>query len=247
MTTNHRLKGKLALVSGVTSGIGAATVQALLAEDMRVIGVGRDAARLDVAARGFGGAFRPLLADLAAPEARKRALRELEALAEEPLSLLVNNAAECLYDSPLDVPAERLARLFEINVTAALELTQAAARRMQPGGHIINVSSVVARHLPAAKFGPYAASKAALDCLSEALRLELHPRGIQVSTVSPGLVDTPIYDKVQGFERARQKIREQVPTWLTAQDVASAIVWVATRPAHLVVSELSLLPSAQAR
>jgi NAD(P)-dependent dehydrogenase (short-subunit alcohol dehydrogenase family) len=247
MTTDHRLKGKLALVTGVTSGIGAATVQALLAEGMRVIGVGRDAARLDAAARGFGGAFRPILADLAVPAARQRALAELEGLAEEPLSLLVNNAAECLYDSPLEVPAERLARLFEINVTAALELTGAAARRMQPGGHIINVSSVVARHLPAAKFGPYAATKVALDCLSEALRLELHPRGIQVSTVSPGLVDTPIYDKVQGFERARQKIREQVPTWLTAQDVASAIVWVATRPPHLVVSELSLLPSAQAR
>jgi NAD(P)-dependent dehydrogenase (short-subunit alcohol dehydrogenase family) len=152
-----------------------------------------------------------------------------------------------LYDSPLDVPAERLSRLFEINVTAALELTQAVARRMQPGAQIVNVSSVVARHLPAAKFGPYAASKAALDCLSEALRLELHPRGIRVTTLSPGLVDTPIYDKVQGFERARQKIREQVPTWLTPQDVASAIVWVATRPPHLVVSELSLLPSAQAR
>ena len=111
----------------------------------------------------------------------------------------------------------------------------------------MNVSSVVARHLPSAKFAPYAASKAALDCLSEALRLELHPRGIHVSRIAPGLVDTPIYDKVDGFERAREKIREQVPTWLSAADVAEAIVWMASRPAHLVVSELSLLPSAQAR
>jgi len=245
--TTQRLQGKLALVTGVTSGIGAATVRALLGEGMRVVGIGRDAARLDAAARGFGGAFRPLLADLASSEARWRALNELQAFAEEPVSLLVNNAAECVYESPLEVPSERMARLFEINVTAALDLIQGVARRMPSGSQIINLSSVVARHLPAAKFAPYAATKAALDCLSEALRLELHPRGIQVSTVSPGLVDTPIYDKVQGFERARQKIREQVPTWLTAEDVASAIVWVATRPAHLVVSELSLLPSAQAR
>ncbi len=102
-------------------------------------------------------------------------------------------------------------------MTAALELTQRVARDMLPGAQIINVSSVVAQHLPSAKFAPYAASKIALDCLSEALRLELHPRGIHVSTVSPGLVDTPIYDKVDGFERARQKIKEQVPAWLTAE------------------------------
>jgi NAD(P)-dependent dehydrogenase (short-subunit alcohol dehydrogenase family) len=247
MSGSARLQGQLALVTGVTSGIGAATVRALLAEGMRVIGVGRDAERLEASARGFGGAFRPILADLAVPEARQKAFAELAGSAEEPVRLLVNNAAECLYDSPLDVPSARLSRLFEINVTAALELTQQLARSMSPGSHIINVSSVVARHLPAAKFAPYAATKTALDCLSEALRLELHPRGIHVSTVSPGLVDTPIYDKVEGFERARRKIREQVPAWLSAEDVAEAIVWIASRPPHLVVSELSLLPSAQAR
>lgn len=247
MTASARLQGQLALVTGVTSGIGAAAVRALLAEDMRVVGVGRDAERLAAAARGFGGAFRPLLADLALPEARQKAFAELANGTEQPVRLLVNNAAECLYDSPLEVPSARLSRLFEINVTAALDLTQQLARSMTPGSHIINVSSVVARHLPAAKFAPYAATKAALDCLSEALRLELHPRGIHVSTVSPGLVDTPIYDKVEGFERARRKIREQVPAWLTAEDVAEAIVWIASRPPHLVVSELSLLPSAQAR
>jgi serine 3-dehydrogenase (NADP+) len=247
MTTSPRLQGQLALVTGVTSGIGAATVRALLNEQMRVIGLGRDAARLAAAARGFGRQFRPILADLASPEARQRAFAELNFDAEGPIRLLVNNAAECLYESPLQVPAARLARLFEINVTAVIELTQHVARAMSPGAHIVNLSSVVAQHLPSAKFAPYAASKTALDCLSEALRLELHPRGIHVSTVSPGLVDTPIYDKVEGFERAREKIREQVPAWLTAEDVADAIVWVASRPPHLVVSELTLLPSAQAR
>jgi 3-hydroxy acid dehydrogenase / malonic semialdehyde reductase len=68
-----------------------------------------------------------------------------------------------------------------------------------------------------------------------------------VSTLAPGLVDTPIYDKVDGFERARAKLREQVPTWLTAEDVAETIVWMASRPSHCVVSELCLLPAAQAR
>jgi NADP-dependent 3-hydroxy acid dehydrogenase YdfG len=244
MSSDNRLRGKLALVTGVTSGIGAATVRALLGREMRVLGVGRDAQRLADASHELGGDFQPLLVDLADPAARRRALA---ALPEEPVQLLVNNAAECVYESPQQLPAERLSRLFEINVTAALELVQVVARRMLPGAQIINLTSVVARHLPAAKFAPYAATKAALDCLSEALRLELHPRGIHVSTVAPGLVDTPIYDKVSGFERAKQKIQEQVPVWLSAADVADAIVWIATRPAHLVVSDLSLLPSAQAR
>lgn len=239
-----RLEGKLALVTGVTSGIGAATVRALLAQGMRVVGVGRDRARLAEAARELGKGFTSVLADLAEPEARRRAFAEL---AEEPVQLLVNNAAECVYESPQELPPARLSRLFEVNVTAAIELTQVVARRMQPGAHVVNLTSVVARHLPAAKFAPYAASKAALDCLSEALRLELHPRGVHVSTVAPGLVDTPIYDKVSGFERVRTKLEEQVPVWLSAADVAEAIVWVATRPAHLVVSDLCLLPSAQAR
>lgn len=244
MTDGDRLQGKLALVTGVTSGIGAATVRALLARGMRVIGVGRDRERLARAAAELGPGFEPLLLDLAVPESRRSALLGLPS---EPVQLLVNNAAECVYESPQRLPVAQLSRLFEINVTAAIELVQTVAAKMQAGAQIVNVSSVVARHLPSAKFAPYAASKAALDCLSEALRLELHPRGIHVSTVSPGLVDTPIYDKVEGFERARQKIREQVPTWLSSEDVAEAIVWVASRPPHLVISELSLLPSAQAR
>lgn len=244
MTRAAPLEGQLAFVTGVTSGIGAATTRALLERGLRVVGVGRDAARLADAAHEFGPQFRPLLLDLADAEARREALAEL---GREPIRLLVNNAAECVYESPLDLPAERLSRLFEINVVGLMDLTRSVAQRMGAGSQIVNLSSVVAQHLPAAKFAPYAATKVALDCLSEALRLELHPRGIRVSSIAPGLVDTPIYDKVQGFQGARAKIREQVPTWLSAEDVAEAVLWVLDRPPHVVVSELCILPSAQAR
>jgi NAD(P)-dependent dehydrogenase (short-subunit alcohol dehydrogenase family) len=245
MTDRIRLQGKLALVTGVTSGIGAATVRALLAQEALVVGVGRDAQRLEAATRDFGPGFRPLQADLAVPEQRRRLIADLST--SRAPEIFISNAAECLYESPLDVPASTLSRLLEINVTAAIELTQAVAARMRPGAHIVQISSVVARHLPSAKFAPYAASKAALDCLSEALRLELHPRGIHVSTLAPGLVDTPIYDKVEGFERAREKIREQVPTWLSAEDVAETLLWMLSRPERVVVAEMVRLPSKQAR
>jgi serine 3-dehydrogenase len=244
MTNATSLEGQLAFVTGVTSGIGAATTRALLQAGMRVVGVGRDAARLSDAAHEFGARFQPLLLDLADAEARRRALSDL---GREPIRLLVNNAAECVYESALELAPERLARLFDINVIGLIEVTRAVTARMNSGAQIVNLSSVVAEHLPAPKFTPYAATKAALDCFSEGLRLELHPRGIRVSSIAPGLVDTPIYDKVQGFERARAKIREQTPTWLSAEDVAEAVLWVAMRPAHVVVSELCVLPSTQAR
>jgi len=239
-----RLTGKQALVTGVTSGIGLATVRALLAREMRVIGLGRDRERLARVTAELGPQFLPIVPDLADPEARQRALAEL---GSEPLQLLVNNAGECTFESLEQLPPAKLSRLFEINVTAVLDFVQATLPLLPSGSQIVNVSSVVARHLPSSKFAGYAATKCALDCLSEALRLELAPRGISVSTIVPGLVDTPIYDKVEGFERTRSKLREQVPTWLAAEDVAEAIVWIASRPAHVVVSDLTILASTQAR
>lgn len=243
--SSAELRGKLALVTGVTSGIGAATVSALLRHEVEVWGVGRDQARLELCVRELGPGFRALRCDLASALDRQSLTSELTRVRTP--DILINNAAECVYQSPLEVSPARLSRLFEINVTAALELVQAVAAAMRPGSQIVQISSVVARHLPAAKFAAYAATKQALDCFSEALRLELHPRGIRVSSLAPGLVDTPIYDKVEGFARAKLKIREQVPDWLKAEDVADTLIWMLSRPPHLVAADVSLLPSAQAR
>ena len=107
--------------------------------------------------------------------------------------------------------------------------------------------SVTARFLPGPKFAPYAASKAAVEHFTHALRLELAPRGIRVSLIVPGLVDTPIYDGLPDFARTRQKLVEQVPTWLRPDDVADAILWVVSRPTRVAVSELTLLPIQQTR
>jgi NADP-dependent 3-hydroxy acid dehydrogenase YdfG len=152
-----------------------------------------------------------------------------------------------VYESPLELPSERLERLFRTNVTAAMALVQAVVPRMEPGGHIVQISSITARHVPSARFAPYAASKLAVEELTNALRWELHPRGIHVSLIAPGLVDTPIYDKVPGFSKTRDKIRAQVPHWLAPADVADAIIWVLTRPSNVVVSELAIMPSQQTR
>jgi NADP-dependent 3-hydroxy acid dehydrogenase YdfG len=240
------LAGKLAVVTGATSGIGAALARRLITAGATVVGVGRRPEALADQVRAAEGRFVAVCADLADPDGRARALTAITALAPR-VDLLINNAGEAAYASPLELGAAGWHALFELNLHAALDLALGLAPMLAPGGHLVNVSSITARHVPSARFAAYAATKAALDRATEALRLELDPRGVHVTAIAPGLVDTPLYDKVSGFADARDRIARQVPRWLTAADVADAIVWIVTRPAHVVIAELVVLPLGQGR
>lgn len=240
------LKQRTAIVTGVTSGIGLATARTLHRLGAHVIGVGRNAERLDGVRVELSERFEGVCAQLDDHAERARVTARIATLTPGP-HVLINNAAECVYDSPLEVEQATLNRLFEVNVLAATELARAAAAVMTEGGHIVQLSSVTAHHVANAKFATYAATKSCVEQLTAALRWELHPRGISVTTLSPGLVDTPIYDKVEGFGDALAKLKRSVPRWLSADDVAETIAWVLTQPPHLVVSELVLLPKGQSR
>jgi NADP-dependent 3-hydroxy acid dehydrogenase YdfG len=237
---------KVAIVTGATSGIGAAVSSRLCADGATVIGIGRRSDALAAEAAHAEGRFIPVCADLADPRARGLAITEIKQRAPR-IDILINNAGEATYAAPLDLGAAGWHALFELNLHAAVELAVELAPRIAAGGHLVNVSSVTARFAPNARFAAYAATKGALDCATQALRLELDPLGVHVTSIAPGLVDTPLYDKVAGFAGARDKIARQVPRWLSAADVADAIMWVVTRPAHIVVAELVVMPSGQGR
>lgn len=240
------LRGKIVVVSGVTSGIGGALVPRLLDEGAIVAGVGRDAARLGALASGWGACVFPVVADLSSPEATQRACDDVLKRFDR-VDVVVNNAAECVYEAPLALPMDRWRSLLEVNLFSVIEMTRRFVERMPAGGHIVNVSSSTTRFLPNERFAAYALTKGALESWHGAIRLELEARRIKTTLVLPGLVDTPIYDKVAGFEKARGKLRESVPEWLAAGDVADAIVWTLCRPSHVAVGEITLFPVGQAR
>lgn len=244
--SERSLDGATAVVTGVTSGIGLALARRLAGAGATVVGLARSEPKLAAVAAELGARFRPVTVDLGAADARGRSFAAL-AGSLASVDLVVLNAAEVVYEPPTALPPARWRSLFEVNVLAGIELVHGLRPRLSRGGHVVCVSSVTARFAANARFSPYATTKAALERFCDGLRQELDPAGIKVSLVAPGLVDTPIYDKVAGFEKTRQKISEQIPTWLRADDVADAIVWLVTRPAHVVVSELSLLPQGQTR
>jgi len=241
-----QLAGRLAVVTGATSGIGAAVARRLCAEGATVVGLGRRSDALTAETVRAEGRFIPICADLADPRARGLAIAEIKERAPR-IDLLINNAGEAAYASPLELGAAGWHALFELNLHAAIELAVELAPRIARGGHLINLSSITARFAPNARFAAYAATKAALDRATEALRLELDPLGVHVTSLAPGLVDTPLYDKVAGFAATRDKIAKQVPHWLTPSDLADAILWIATRPPHIVIAELVVMPIGQGR
>jgi NAD(P)-dependent dehydrogenase (short-subunit alcohol dehydrogenase family) len=180
------------LVTGASSGIGEATALRLAHAGWRVLAgvrADKDGDRLRVAA---GGRLEPVMLDVTDPAAISAAS---ERLAEEPLHGLVNNAGTALA-MPLEfLPLDQLRRQLEVNLVGQVAVTQALLPNLRSArGRIVNVGSIAGRSsLPF--LGAYAASKHALEAVTDALRVEVGPFGIAVTIVEPGTIATPIWRK----------------------------------------------------
>lgn len=193
---------KYVLITGVSSGIGYAAAEALLASGYHVFGSVRsmeDAARV---AALLGGRFEALLFDVTDAAAVRDAAGQVRAtLAGENLAGLVNNAGVSIAGPLLHMPLDDFRQSLEVNVTGLLDVTQQFAPLLgarkdapHPRGRVINVGSVSGR-VAYPFLGAYAASKHALEALSDALRRELLLYGVDVILIEPGTVRTPIIDK----------------------------------------------------
>src|SRR5512134_844194 len=187
---------RFVLITGASTGIGAACAMGCAGQGMTVFaGVRNPDAGAALRARG-GAAIIPLELDVTDGESIERAAGMVERhVGDAGLFGLVNNAGIAI-GSPLElVPLAQLRRQLEVNVVGQIAVTQAVLPLLRRArGRIVNMGSIAGRGtIPMT--GPYSASKHALEALTDALRLELYPWGIEVSIIEPGAISTPIWDK----------------------------------------------------
>lgn len=243
-------RGRIAIVTGATSGIGEATALKLASSGFDLILTGRRAERLNTLADRIRGMHRHCLA-LAFDVRDEAAVKENLGNLPEPwnhVELLINNAGLSQGLNPVhQAPMSDFNTMLDTNVKGLLLCCQAVLPGMQArnSGHIINVSSIAGKEIYP-NGNVYCASKHAVEAISKSMRIELLPLGIKVSTVSPGLVETEFsLVRFHGDEaRASQVYQGYQP--LSAADVADAIHYIATAPEHVNIADILILPKAQA-
>ncbi|MCH8613855.1 SDR family oxidoreductase [Arsenicicoccus dermatophilus] len=235
---------RLAVVTGASSGIGAATARRLADEGYQVICAARRTDRIEALAAEIGG--RAVTCDVSDPADVARLTAEVG----DRLDLLVNNAGGALgTETVADAVVDKWRTMYESNVIGALQVTQALlpALRQVKGGMVVFVSSIAGLGVYEGGAG-YCAAKHAETVIAETLRLEAVGDGVRVCEIDPGMVHTEEFSLVRlgGDQAAADKVYEGVEEPLVAEDVADAIAWIATRPAHVNVDRLVLKPQAQA-
>jgi NADP-dependent 3-hydroxy acid dehydrogenase YdfG len=234
---------KIAVVTGASSGIGAATARRLADEGYDVIAAARRADRLDALAAETGA--RAVVLDVT-DEASVRAL----AASLEICHLLVNNAGGAFGLAPIaDASDDDWQRMWDVNVMGAMRMTRALLPKLEASGDgvVVNLTST-AGHGVYENGGGYVAAKHAERALSETLRLEMFGKPVRVVEVAPGMVATEEFslNRLGGDQSKADAVYAGVPGPLSAADVADCIAWAATRPWNVNIDLIVVRPRAQA-
>ena len=250
-TVSRPLTGRVAVVTGATSGIGAATARLLAADGASVALVGRREERLrDLVAELDGTAAVPVAADVTDPASLQR-LAERARAELGRVDLVVANAGVMLPAPFEQADTAEWDRMLDTNVRGLLHTGRAFAPDLlataADGGRadLVLVGSV-AGHQTFPNYGVYGATKAAVAHLTRNLRAELGPRGVRVKNVEPGLVGTELGDDMQdtGAREALADWRSEIGA-LTPDHIAHAIAFAVAVPAQVNVAELIVLPTTQ--
>ncbi len=235
---------RTAVVTGASSGIGAATARALADQGYDVLCAARRTDQVGALAAEIGG--RSVTCDVTSSES----VASLAEAVGESLHVLVNNAGGAFgFDPVAEADPEEWRHMYEVNVIGLLRVTQALlpALRASGDGLIVNVGSTAGRIAYEGGAG-YTAAKHGTQVVTETLRLELVGEPIRVSEVAPGMVRTEEFalNRFDGDRARADSVYAGVPDPLVADDVADAIAWIATRPSHVNIDELVIKPRAQA-
>ncbi|WCO65331.1 SDR family NAD(P)-dependent oxidoreductase [Iamia majanohamensis] len=254
MTTSGRLDGTVALVTGASSGIGAATARALAAEGALVVAAARRKDRLDEVVEDIvdaGG--RATVCELDVTDQTAAAAAVDGVVAEHGrLDVVVNNAGMMLNGPVEDAPLDEWERMVDINVKGLLYVAHAAlphllvAAEAEPRrvADMVNISSVAGR-VPRLGAGVYNLTKHGVGAFSESLRQEVTERHVRVSLVEPGAVATELLDHQRPDVREAYQNRFRGKDLLQATDVADAIAYLVTRPRHVAINEVLVRPTQQ--
>jgi NADP-dependent 3-hydroxy acid dehydrogenase YdfG len=247
------LKGAVALVTGASRGIGEATARMLAARGATVAMAARRTDRLESLGKEIaaeGGTAVPLELDVSDREAAEAAVAgTVEELGR--LDILVNNAGVMLLGPMLEAPVEEWQQMVEVNLLGLMYMTKAAVPHLLEAAagdrgvaDVVNISSVAGR-IARRNSGVYNATKFGVGAFSESLRQEVTGRHVRVSLVEPGAVATELQS------HNRPEVKEEIEKRfvdmeiLGAEDIAEAIEFVVTRPAHVAVNEVLVRPTEQ--
>ncbi|MGJ5890355.1 oxidoreductase [Streptomyces sp. V2] len=239
---------RIAVVTGASSGIGAATARKLAEAGYRVVLTARREDRIEALAKEItqaGGAATAYALDVT-----DRAAVDEFATAFEKIGVLVNNAGGALGSDPVATGnPDDWRTMYETNVIGTLNLTQALLPKLEASGDgTIVVVSSTAGHGTYEGGAGYVAAKHGAHVLAETLRLEIVGKPVRVIEIAPGMVKTDEFalTRFGGDKEKAAKVYEGVAAPLTAEDVADTITWTITRPSHVNVDLLILRPRAQA-
>ncbi len=233
-----------AVVTGASSGIGAATARRLAADGFHIVLGARRRDRLDALATEIGGTA--LTLDVTSDES----VAAFVAAIDGPVQVLVNNAGGAKGLDPIETAdAEDWRWMYEVNVLGTLRVTKALipALEQSGAGHVVLIGSTAGHGVYEGGAG-YAGPKHAIAAFAQTLRLELNGRPVRVTEVAPGMVQTDEFALVRfdGDQAKAAKVYEGVAEPLTADDIADCVSWSVTRPPHVNIDVLVVRPLAQA-
>jgi len=234
-----RFEGKVALVTGGNSGIGRAVAEGLVAEGARVVVVGRNRATVEGTAEALGKAAHGVVADTSNPADLDRVIAATREFGGGRLDVVFANAGIATMGPLASISERQFDELFGINVRGVFFTVQKAAALMQAGGAIVLNASVAARiGNPGGSI--YAASKAAVRSFARTLGAELVGRGIRVNAVSPGPIETPIFERGELPPDAAAQIkqamvdRNPMKRFGSTDEVVAAVLFLASDAASYV-------------
>lgn len=243
-----KLDGKVAVITGASSGIGEATAEALAAEGAIVVAAARREERLeDLKQRveDTGTRVMTVQCDVTDEEQAHDLIRKAN---EEfgHVDILVNNAGVMPLSRIEKGLSDQWRQMFDVNVLGLLYVTDAAIQVMkrQGSGHIVNISSVAGRRSNPTT-GVYSGTKYAVNAISEALRGELVEYGIRVTIVEPGAVATELTNHITD-EEVLEGVKEMANMeHLESEDIANAVAYAVTQPRRVNVNEILIMPIEQ--